>query len=297
MNRKINGVLPLDKPLGLSSNEALQAVKKLFRAAKAGHAGSLDPKASGMLLICFGEATKFSQFLLEANKRYLVTGKLGEISASGDGETEIISRREIGNVDKKRIEEVLVRFRGRISQLPTMYSALKHQGVPLYKLARQGLEVPREPREVEIFNLDLLKFEDDYFFLDVVCSKGTYIRTLVVDIEEALGCGARVAELRRLVVGGYTEDQMISMVQLEELVADGKDLGSLLLPLESMVSDLPEIILTPDMLYYARRGNVLWVTNAPLSGMVRLKEKNGQFCGVGTVLNDGKISPKKIIYS
>jgi len=211
MKRNISGILLLDKPVGFTSNEALQTVKKIFSANKAGHTGSLDPNASGMLPICFGEATKFSQFLLEANKRYLVTGKLGETTASGDSECEIIEKRIVKDIGVKSFERILPKFRGKISQLPPMYSAIKHKGQPLYKLARQGIEIKRDSREINIYELQLLDFKNDLAEFDIYCSKGTYVRTLIVDIGEELGCGAHVVALRRLVVVPYQAEQMVSL--------------------------------------------------------------------------------------
>ena len=296
MKRNVNGILLLDKPIGVTSNEVLQLVKKLYSANKAGHTGSLDPIATGMLPICFGEATKFSQFLLEANKHYTVTGKLGETTASADSEGAILEKREVKNIDAQRIEEILPKFRGKILQLPPMYSAIKHKGQPLYKLARQGIEVERQPREVTVYELNLLELSGELFKLEMRCSKGTYVRTIVSDIGEILGCGAHVIELRRLAVGPYQTNQMVVLQKLQELAAqnDYKSLDQLLLPIDSMLVDMPEVTLTADMVFYMHQGQSLVIPSAPDSGWVKMKSKNGQFLGVGEVLSDGKITPRRM---
>jgi len=311
MKRNISGILLLDKPVGFTSNEALQTVKKIFSANKAGHTGSLDPNASGMLPICFGEATKFSQFLLEANKRYLVTGKLGETTASGDSECEIIEKRIVKDIGVKSFERILPKFRGKISQLPPMYSAIKHKGQPLYKLARQGIEIKRDSREINIYELQLLDFKNDLAEFDIYCSKGTYVRTLIVDIGEELGCGAHVVALRRLVVGPYQAEQMVSLDKLQELARvlgsalrlseddimkkNYKELDKFLLPIESMLLDMPEIALTQDMVYYMSLGQAVLVPYSPNPGWVKLKSKDGKFLGVGEVMLDGKVTPRKMV--
>ncbi|MBU0744452.1 MAG: tRNA pseudouridine(55) synthase TruB [Gammaproteobacteria bacterium] len=299
MKRKLNGILLLDKPVGLSSNEALQIVKKLFNANKAGHTGSLDPGASGMLPICFGEATKFSQFLLEANKHYLVTGKLGETTASGDAENEIIETREVKGITTKSFEKILPQFRGKISQIPPMYSAIKHKGQPLYKLARQGIEVERAPREINVYKLELLSFNDKLAEFEIYCSKGSYVRTLIVDIGEALGCGAHVVALRRLAAGPYQAKQMVPMDKLKELAKTGdyKEMDKFLLPIESMLVGMPDAVLTDDMAYYVSLGQAILISGAPTSGWVQLKNKKGKFLGVGEVMLDGKVSPRKMVRS
>ncbi len=296
MRRNISGILLLDKPIGVTSNEVLQLVKRLFCANKAGHTGSLDPIATGMLPICFGEATKFSQFLLEANKHYTVTGKLGETTASADSEGAVIERREVKNIDAQTIEKILPKFRGKFLQLPPMYSALKHKGQPLYKLARQGIEVERQPREVTVHMLQLIELNGGLVKLEMRCSKGTYVRTIVADIGELLGCGAHVIELRRLAVGPYQATQMITLTTLQELAAknDYKSLDQLLLPIESMLVGMPEITLTADMVFYMQQGQPLVIPKAPDSGWVKMNSKSGQFLGVGEVMPDGKITPRRM---
>ncbi|MEI8055147.1 MAG: tRNA pseudouridine(55) synthase TruB [bacterium] len=297
MKRNVNGILLLDKPIGVTSNEVLQLVKRLFSANKAGHTGSLDPIATGMLPICFGEATKFSQFLLEANKHYVATGKLGETTASADSEGAVLQKREVKNIDVQVIEKILPKFQGKILQVPPMYSALKHKGQPLYKLARQGIEIEREPRVVTIHTIQLLELDGDLAKFEIRCSKGTYVRTIVADIGELLGCGAHVIALRRLAVGPYQASQMVTVTMLQELVTknDYKLLDNFLLPIDSMLIDIPEMTLTADMIFYMHQGQPLVIPKAPDSGLVKMKSKSGQFLGVGEVMLDGKIAPRRII--
>lgn len=215
--RAINGVLLLDKPHGLSSNHALQTVKRIYFAQKAGHTGALDPLATGMLPICLGEGTKFSQFLLDTDKTYQVTAKLGIRTTTSDAGGEVVSEKEV-NVSDEQLSEALDSFRGTTKQTPSMYSALKYQGKPLYKYAREGIEVPRESRDITVFSLELLRFEHEEVELNIHVSKGTYIRTIVDDLGELLGCGAHVSDLRRLAVGDYPVDKMVTLSQLEALL-------------------------------------------------------------------------------
>lgn len=297
--RNINGILLLDKPIGFSSNQALQAVKRIFNANKAGHTGSLDPSATGMLPICFGEATKYSQFLLNADKRYRVTGKLGETTASGDNEGEILVKRSVEGVSVDTINQILPKFTGIISQLPPMYSAIKYKGQPLYKLARQGIEIERERRDINIYQLQLLGFNanDNLVEFEVHCSKGTYVRTLVADIGEELGCGAHVVALRRLEAGPYLEDQMVAFDKLQEFAEQCAypELDKFLLPIESILVGMAEISLTADMVYYMSMGQSLLVPNASVPGLVKLKGKDGRFLGVGEIMPDGKVTPRKMV--
>jgi tRNA pseudouridine55 synthase len=299
MRRDISGVLLLDKPIDITSNKALQLCKRIFSANKAGHTGSLDPIATGMLPICFGEATKFSRFLLDADKHYIVKGKLGEITASADRESEVIEKREVKNIDEDVIEKILPNFRGKILQIPPMYSALKHQGRPLYELARQGIEIERQQREVTIKELKLLDLNNELVELEVRCSKGTYIRTLIADMGVLLGCGAHVIELRRLAVDSYQPTQMIDLNKLYKLQQgaennDYEELDKLLLPIDSMLHSMPEVILTDDMVYYMYRGQAVLVLGVPSFGLVKMKTKNGDFFGVGEVTPDGKITPRRL---
>ena len=294
--RNVNGILLLDKPTGITSNEALQSVKRLFRARKAGHTGSLDPLASGLLPICLGEATKASGFLLDADKHYQVRCKLGEKTATGDAEGEIIESRPVEGIDAARIESILAGFRGEIVQVPPMYSAVKHQGQRLYKLARQGVEVEREPRHVTIHKLILERVELPYFDLDVHCTKGTYVRTLAEDIGEALGCGAHVSGLRRLGVGPYDSEKMVTMEKVKELSeGDFEALDALLLPIESALAQWPDVSLNDDAAYYVRQGQPVQVPHAPTSGWVRMYQAGGRFLGMGQILDDGRVAPRRLM--
>jgi tRNA pseudouridine55 synthase len=214
--RQIDGILLLDKPVGISSNRALQKIKHLFQAKKAGHTGTLDVLASGLLIICFGKATKLAQLLLDADKSYQVTGKLGVKTTTCDSEGKVLETKPIDNITLELIQETLEKFRGEITQVPSMYSALKHNGTPLYKLARKGIEVERKARKVHIYELKLLDWSNDILKLDVRCSKGTYIRNLIDDIGQDLGCGAYVTELRRSAIGKFKISQAYTIVQLQE---------------------------------------------------------------------------------
>ncbi len=294
--RAIDGLLLLNKSTGESSNASLQKVKRLYQAAKAGHTGSLDPLATGMLPICLGEATKFSQFLLDADKAYRVTAKLGERTETSDSEGEIVATKHV-NVSKNQLLSVLESFRGETDQIPSMYSALKHQGQPLYKLARQGIVVERQPRKIHLFEVNLLCFDSPYFVMDVECSKGTYIRTLIDDIGEILGCGAHVTALHRSWVGAFDEAQMISLEVLQQrFESEGMEaLDQLLLAADTPALDFPEVELSDEMADYMLHGQPVLVPKAPQQGLVRLYNHLGEFIGVGEVAEDGKIAPKRLI--
>ncbi|EJT84802.1 tRNA pseudouridine synthase B [Pseudomonas putida S11] len=240
IRRNVSGIILLDKPLGFTSNAALQKVRWLLNAEKAGHTGSLDPLATGVLPLCFGEATKFSQYLLDSDKGYETVMQMGQTTNTGDAEGEVLQTREV-TVGRADIEALLPRFRGQISQIPPMYSALKRDGQPLYKLARAGEVVEREARSVTIGRLELLECEGTRARLSVGCSKGTYIRTLVEDIGEALGCGAYVAELRRTQAGPFALAQTVTLEELEQAHAEGGNeaLDRFLMPLDSGLQDWP----------------------------------------------------------
>lgn len=296
-SRPVNGILLLDKPIGLTSNTALQVIKRLFAARKAGHTGSLDPLASGMLPICFGEATKFSQYLLDSDKHYQVVAQLGVKTTTGDTEGEIIQQKSVG--DSKGLDQIIKKFHGTIMQVPSMYSALKYQGRPLYELARKGITVERPARSVQIHKLDLLAKTTDTLTLEVVCSKGTYIRTLVEDIGDALGCGAHVAELRRLGVNDYPANQMIGLSQLEKIAQDHPGdytvLDNLLLSLDTAVQHWPLVNLSQAAAFYLLRGQPVIVPRAPTQGWVRLMLNDGSFIGVGEILDDGRVAPRRLM--
>jgi tRNA pseudouridine55 synthase len=295
--RRVDGILLLDKPAGLTSNAALQKVKRLYRARKAGHTGSLDPLASGLLPICLGEATKVSGFLLDADKHYWVSCRLGVRTTTADAEGEVLETRPVEAVTDKRLLEVMESFTGVIEQIPPMYSAVKHQGQRLYALARKGLEVEREPRRITIHAMELLDFSLPLVEIGVHCSKGTYIRTLVEDIGEVLGCGAHVANLRRFGVGPYNASGMVTLDTLEDcLTREGeKGLDALLLPMESGLSQWPDVRLSGDAAFYLRQGQPVLVPHAPTAGLVRLYEGQRRFLGVGEILDDGRVAPRRLL--
>lgn len=295
--RPLDGILLLDKPKGMTSNAALQSAKRLYAARKAGHTGSLDPLADGMLPICFGEATKFSQFLLEADKHYQVTAKLGIKTTTGDGEGEIVAEKPVPPLTQSHIEDLFLQFTGVIQQVPSMFSAIKQNGQPLYKLARQGIEVVREPREITIHSIAYVSSTADEFSFDVHCSKGTYVRTLVEDMGEALGCGAHVQSLRRLRVGSYQAAQMVTLTQLEELAAkqDRAAMDAYLLGVDSAIDSWPLLSLSEAAIYYLKRGQPVIAPYAPASGWVRLVRKSGGFLGVGEILEDGRVAPRRLV--
>jgi len=295
--KKINGILLLDKPLHLTSNGALQRIKRLFGAKKAGHTGSLDPLATGMLPLCFGEATKVSQFLLDSDKSYHVEVKLGIRTTTSDAEGEVIETRPVIDIDADKIEEVLARFIGPIQQVPPMFSALKHNGKPLYELARQGLSVERKSREVFIHSSRLVSCEKDTFIFDVDCSKGTYIRTLVEDMGEMLGCGGYVTGLHRVAVSPYQENKMYGLNELEAIHAeDGLDgLMCCLLPVDSSVQHLPPVKLSSSGSFYVRMGQAVRMPHLPASGWVRLFSESGLFMGIGEILEGGRVAPRRLL--
>ncbi|MCY4153710.1 MAG: tRNA pseudouridine(55) synthase TruB [Gammaproteobacteria bacterium] len=294
--RNITGVLLLDKPLGLTSNEALQQVKSLYQARKAGHTGSLDKAASGLLPLCFGEATKFSGFLLNADKHYHTVFQLGAQTSTGDAEGEVVFRGATGNLSQRRVAQTLAAFHGAIMQVPPMFSALKHKGERLYKLAHQGLEVEREPREITIHNIDLLDYRETRLELDIRCSKGTYIRTLAEDIGKELGCGAHVQALRRIGVGPYTAANMVTLATLEHTAAAGvPGLDELLLDIDSVVRDMPAVHLIEAVAFYLCQGQPVTVPQAPTQGLLRIYREDQRFLGVGEVLPDGRVAPKRLV--
>ncbi len=292
--RAVNGVLLFDKPAGGSSNFMLQKVKRLFAAAKAGHTGSLDPLATGMLPICFGEATKISAFLLDADKRYHLRCQLGVSTTTGDAEGEVLESKDAGHVSVADIEALLAEFTGEIEQVPPMYSALKHNGERLYKLARQGVEVERKARLITIYEIAVLGLEDGVLEMEVACSKGTYVRTLVEDIAARLDLGAHITTLRRLSVGPY-EGEMMTLEALEELAESGMEaLDSCLLPIDSGVADWPDVQLGADAAFYVRQGQAVLVPHAPTEGWVRIYD-NSRFLGVGEIQDDGLVAPRRMI--
>lgn len=297
MRRTVNGILLLDKPAGITSNGALQQVKRLFSAKKAGHTGSLDPIATGMLPICFGEATKFSQFLLDSDKTYYVVGTLGIRTNTGDTEGEVVETLPLINITAERIQEVMSTFLGESDQIPPMFSAIKVQGQPLYELARRGIEIERKSRRITIFSLDFEYFENDTFSFRVHCSKGTYVRTLVEDIGKKLGCGAHVKELRREKVTPYVHQPMISFSSLQAIAeASGfSGLDACLLPVETAVDQFPAVQLSTSTAFYLRMGQAVRSNLPPDSTFVRLTSEQGEFLGMGEVLPDGRVQPNRLV--
>lgn len=287
----ISGVLLLNKDLGMSSNRALQLAKRLFNAAKAGHTGSLDPLASGVLPICFGEATKFSRFLLDADKTYAVTAKLGIVTSTADAEGEIISQNSVPNYSHSDLISAINSFLGASKQIPSMYSALKHNGQPLYKLARQNITIEREARDIFIYNFELLAQTSDTLSFSVKCSKGTYIRNLIEDLGAKLGCGAHVAKLERTQAGPFTIDQTFSLEQLQNM----QNLESLVLPLDCLLYGLPKVQLSSEDASYFSHGHRIAAPIDLPAGLVSLLTNDNVFLGIGEAENDGGIVPKRLV--
>ncbi len=292
--RNIHGVLLLDKPLGASSNQVLQQVKRLYQANKAGHTGSLDPLATGLLPICFGEATKVSAYLLNADKHYRVTGQLGVATQTGDSEGEISERCEVPALTDEKLEQVLAQFRGELEQIPPMYSALKHQGKRLYEIARAGEVVVRKPRCIVISELQLMERSKDTITLDVSCSKGTYIRTLIEDIGKALDSCAHVVSLRRTGVDPYVSADMISFDQLQQAAAnDPSELMEFLAPVDSALQHWPVIHLNNKQSLSIIQGQSLsWPTSEGLDWCRLYTEQ--EFMGIGQFEN-GRLHPRRLM--
>lgn len=296
--RNVNGVLLLDKPIGRTSNHVLQEVKRLYQARKAGHTGSLDPLATGLLPICFGEATKISGFLLEADKHYRLKAQLGITTNTGDADGEVLETRDIADISEAQLKTAVDSFKGPIEQIPPMFSALKHKGQPLYKLARQGIEIERQPRPVQIHSIDFIGFEAGSMELQVHCSKGTYIRTLAEDIGAQLGCGAHITHLHRLGVGPYYPEQMITIEELRALAeqseGDWSAMDCLLEKSDTALAGNPELTISSALWFYLRDGQAVQVPGAPTTGLVRLYNTNQQFLGMGIIQEDGKVAPKRL---
>ena len=292
--RALNGVLLLNKSEGLTSNSALQKVKRIFDARKAGHTGALDPLATGMLPLCFGEATKFSQFLLESDKSYRVIGKLGEKTDSGDATGQLIKSRPV-DVERKQLDKVLEKFRGEIMQIPSMFSALKHNGQPLYKLARKGIEIERPARPVSIYELELIRFENLEIELEIHCSKGTYIRNIIDDIGEALGCGAHVTKLHRNFVADYPADQMVTLAQLEADAENSLNLDHYLLPLDSPVSFLNSAVLDNESANFFMHGQAINYPEVEEGDLLRVYDENQTFLGIAEVDAEDMLAPKRLV--
>lgn len=288
--KRVDGVLLLDKPLGLTSNDALQKARRLFSAAKAGHTGTLDPLATGLLPLCFGEATKFSADLFDADKTYVATLQLGATTDSGDAEGAVTSTRPV-EVGESEVRAVLPRFTGNIQQIPPMHSALKRDGRPLYELARRGVTVERAAREITIHALELLEFAEDRVVLRVACSKGTYVRTLAADLGEALGCGAHLAALRRVEVGGLNLDRAVTLEALEQIAEDERH--HLLAPVDALLQSLERVDLDPAAAERFRHGNAVL---APVGGAGKLRVYGGGvLLGLGEVRGGCELWPKRLV--
>ena len=298
--RAVDGILVLDKPMGISSNRALQRVKHLYNAAKAGHTGSLDPLATGVLPLCLGVATKFSQYLLDADKAYLSTFVLGTVTDTGDAEGQVLEVRDASAITESDVVAALKQFEGEIEQTPSMFSAIKQNGQPLYKLARQGLEVERKPRLIVIEELQLRAFRGgDRPEIDIFmeCSKGTYVRSLAEDLGRALGCGAFVSALRRTRSGPFSIEDSVAIDTLQALMDSGElpAIDALLLPADAALGGLPLVSLSESGGFYMRQGQPVMVPNAPRGGIVRVALHSGEFLGVGEILDDGRVAPRRLI--
>lgn len=294
--RSVSGVLLLDKPTGITSNKALQKVRWLFDANKAGHTGNLDPLATGVLPICFGEATKFSRYLLDADKAYRATAKLGIITDSGDSDGNVIETRPAEAYSREQLKTVIEQFLGEIEQVPPMYSALKHKGKPLYEYAREGIDIERKKRQVTIFSIELLEIRDGEFDIEVYSSKGTYIRSLVEDIGEALGCGAHVSMLRRIKAGPFLLGQTVSIEQLEKQ-KDEVGLSALdatLLPIDVMLDDFDKVCVNNELSRSIFNGQGVRIAHSLKPGLVRLYVDD-QFSGMAEVMADGEIAPRRLV--
>jgi tRNA pseudouridine55 synthase len=294
--RDVDGILILDKPLVLSSNQALQQLRQLYAARKAGHCGSLDPLATGVLPICLGEATKFSSYLLGANKAYRAVCRLGQTTTTGDAEGDIIETAPV-DVDSGQIERLLSDFVGVIEQVPPMYSALKHEGKRLYQLAREGKQVERPAREVEIFELSLLSLDGDSMSIEVSCSTGTYIRTLAEDIGKRLGCGAHLTALRRCSVDVFDEGDALTLEQLRQLHSQqGREgIDARLLPVTVALARFPEMILNAADSVDIRHGKRLSPDAGTAPGLYRLNSVEDGFIGLGEVTGNGELMAKRLM--
>lgn len=290
--RDISGVLLLDKPFGVTSNGALQHAKRLFKAAKAGHTGNLDPIATGLLPICLGEATKFAQYLTDADKAYDATFRLGEVTDTGDADGEVIERHPV-SVTQAQVKAAMQRFLGPIEQTPPMYSALKHQGRPLYDYARKGIEIERKPRPVTISALTLRRFAGNEIDFSVDCSKGTYIRVLGADIGQVLGCGAHMTALRRTRTGGFNLGQAVTLDALEAMSAPERD--ACLLPVDCLVADLPRVELDADSSFYFRQGQQIWLPKLEVTVLYRVYDEKQAFMGVAEVDDQGRLAPRRLL--
>ena len=298
--REVNGILVIDKPMDVTSNGILQQVKRLFGAAKAGHTGALDPLATGVLPLCFGEATKFSQMMLDSDKAYIATAKLGVRTETGDSEGKVVGEKPVpADLTPEILEPVLDRFRGDIQQVPSMYSALKHKGRPLYEYAREGIEVERPARPVTIYELSLIELRDDEMDIAVSCTKGTYIRSLVEDIGEVLGCGAHVTALRRTMASGFTLADARQVPVLEQMREQGESLDGLLVAPDAALSMFPEQHLEGQALVSILNGQPVRIPGQSDEGLIRLYGDKG-FVGLAEKFPEGEVTklvPRRLVKS
>lgn len=302
--RSVHGVLVLNKPTDITSNRVLQQVKRLFDANKAGHTGSLDPLATGVLPVCFGEATKFSQYLLDADKSYRSVFVLGVETSTGDREGDELARADASHLSEEDIVRILPRFTGDILQVPPMVSALKHQGQPLYKLARQGIEIERPARPVTVYDLKLLDFApgvEARLEVEISCSKGTYVRSIAHDLGRALAVGAHVARLHRTRAAGYSEEQAVSIEELEAARGEQnvQSLDRYLLPVDSALQTMPQIELDNNGSHFFRQGQAIMDARVYRLGAqgdtVRVCQKDGPFLGLGEITDDGCVAPRRVV--
>jgi tRNA pseudouridine55 synthase len=291
LKREIDGVFLLNKPLGFSSNQALKKIQWLFNAKKAGHTGTLDPMASGLLPICIGEATKFSHRLLEANKTYIATIQLGVTTTTGDQEGEVVSQKDVV-LKPNQLQETLQKFTGDITQIPPMFSALKFEGKPLYEYARQGIEIERKSRQVTIYDITLNKIEESIVIVEVSCSKGTYIRTLAEDIGHALGCGAHLKGLERTQTGNFQLPEALTIEAVEAMSMASRE--KTLLPVDALLEGLSSIELTLNETEAIKKGQAIDF-NGENDKELRLYGVSGQFLGVGQPDLQGRLFPKRLI--
>jgi len=301
--RNVNGILLLDKPAGISSNHALQRVKSLYHANKAGHTGSLDPLATGVLPICLGEATKFSQFLLDSDKRYVSTFILGVTTDTGDSDGEVLDVKDASNITERQVELAIKGFKGDIKQVPSMYSALKRNGQPLYRLARKGIVVDREPRDITVFQYQILDFRSGSkaeLDVEVHVSKGTYVRSLAEDLGAIIGCGAHVSSLRRHLAGPFNDSHCVTLEDLSRLRDnDPSNLDGLLKPMDIAVADFMAVELSSNVSEYFQLGQAVMSNQAFRNGqegdIVRVFREDGFFLGIGEVTKDGQVAPKRLV--
>ncbi len=300
--RDIHGVLLLDKPTGISSNDLLQKVKRIYNANRAGHTGALDPLATGMLPVCLGEATKFSRYLLDSDKRYRVIARLGQRTDTSDADGNVVQERPVV-FTPDMLQQALDSFRGETLQVPSMFSALKHQGRPLYEYARQGITIEREPRPITVYELLFIRHEGDELELEIHCSKGTYIRTIIDDLGEKLGCGAHVTMLRRVQVAGYPTDRMVTLEQLQALAAPDEQgaypaerLDALLMPMDSPAEAYPLVNLPESVSHWFKLGQPVQIAGVPANGLVRVSEgENGKFIGMAEIDDQGRVAPRRLV--